>query len=488
MTPSREIYWNISAHLLLYLLFLPFLAVFVYGCYRLVKILWIGQPEKDIPPVSRQIRELLTQAVLQRRLLGQPLAGSMHAAISWGFGILFIATCLVGLQDYLGIPTLSGDFYLVFMSLTVDLFGVAALAAVIIALVRRYAGRPPRLWKPRDTEGYALFLWLFLAILASGFLVEGLRIAATRDPWGFWSPGGWVTALGFAGLTDSQQALWHRVIWWGHAVLAFGFIALLPYTLIRHILAAAANIALRRPKPSGVIQPVVLEEAEHFGISTIQAFSRKDLLDLVACTECGRCQDACPAWVTGKPLTPKGLIIDLRDHLLAQAKGSGNGKPMVGGVISEDVLWACTTCGACHRECPVFIEPIPKIIDMRRFLVMEEARFPETMQAAMRGMETRGHPYQGAAPSRTEWAKGLDVPLLAEKGTAEYLYWVGCAAAFDERTQKVARAFTQILKVAGVNFAILGEEERCTGDVARRIGHEFLFQMQAQANLERLNG
>ncbi len=159
---------------------------------------------------------------------------------------------------------------------------------------------------------------------------------------------------------------------------------------------------------------------------------------------------------------------------------------MVGEVVAEDALWACTTCGGCHQACPVFIEPIPKIVEMRRYLVMEEARFPETMQAALRGLENRGHPYQGAVPGRTAWAKGLEVPVLADKGQAEYLYWVGCAAAFDERTQKVARAFATILTAAGVDFAILGDEERCTGDVARRIGHEFLFQMQAQANIETL--
>jgi Fe-S oxidoreductase len=159
---------------------------------------------------------------------------------------------------------------------------------------------------------------------------------------------------------------------------------------------------------------------------------------------------------------------------------------MVGGVIAEEVLWACTTCGGCHQACPVFIEPIPKIVEMRRYLVMEEARFPETMQAALRGLENRGHPYQGAVPGRTAWARGLEVPILADKGQAEYLYWVGCAGAFDERAQKVARAFATILTAAGVDFAILGDEERCTGDVARRIGHEFLFQMQAQANVETL--
>jgi Fe-S oxidoreductase len=488
MIPSRELYWNIAAHLWLYPLLLPFLAAFLYGCYRLGRLLWVGQPTDGIPPLRWQCREVLWQAILQRRLLRQPLAGSMHAAISWGFAVLFLATCLVALQEYLGIPTLSGNFYLYFMSLTVDLFGVAGVVGVLLALVRRYVAPPSRLWNPRNTEGYGLFLGLLLAILVSGFAVEGLRITATRDPWGAWSPGGWMTGFAFVALSPAQQALWHRVAWWGHAILAFGFIALLPYTLIRHILLAPTNIALHRPDPSGVIQPVALEEAEHFGISSVQGFARKDLLDFFACTECGRCQDGCPAFATGKPLTPKGVIIDLRDHLEAWVRGTAGQEAMVGGVISEDVLWSCTTCGACHQECPVYIEPIPKVIHMRRFLVMEEARFPEPMQAALRGIETRGHPYQGAVASRTAWARGLDVPLMAEKGRAEYLYWVGCAAAFDERTQKVARALVQVLKAAGVDFAILGEEERCTGDVARRIGHEFLFQVQAKMNVETLNG
>ena len=485
--PFRELYWNISAHWLIYPLFLPFAVACLYGCYRVLQVVLVGQPDAGRPPLAAQIRVVADQVLLQRRLLAQPIAGSIHVAISWGFAILFVATCLVAAQDYLGVPTLRGAFYLYFMSLTVDLGGVAAIVGVALALVRRYGVRSERLWKPRDQEGYALFLWLLLAILVSGFVVEGLRIAATADPWGLWSPGGWLVAAGFTGLSSAQQALWHRVTWWGHAVLAFGFIGLVPFTLIRHTLAAPANIALRRAAASGVIAPVALEDAEHFGVSTVRGFPRKDLLDLMACTECGRCQDACPAWTTGKPLTPKGLILDLRDHLMAEVAGRSSGKTMVGEAVSEEVLWACTTCGACHQACPVFIEPIPKIVEMRRFLVMEEARFPETMQAALRGMENRGHPYQGAVPSRTAWTEGLNVPVLAEKGTAEYLYWVGCAAAFDERAQKVARAFATILQAAGVDFAILGDEERCTGDVARRIGNEFLFQMHAQANAEALN-
>jgi Fe-S oxidoreductase len=480
------LYWNIASHWLIYPLFAPFLAVLLFGICRIaVELRLAGSGDVRLSP--SWLKDLLGYAVFQRRLLAQSLAGSLHLAISGGFGVLFVATCLVAAQDYLGLPVLSGSFYLLFMSLGVDLAGLAAVAATTAALVRRYAVRTPRLWEPRKREGYGLFLWLLLLILVSGFAVEGLRIAATKDPWGPWSPGGWLFGQAFRGLSPATMAHWHVVAWWGHALVAFAFIGLVPVSLIRHILAGPVNIALRRPEPSGVIRPVALEEAEHFGVSTIQGFPRKDLLDLLACTECGRCQDACPAWATGKPLTPKGVILDLRDHLVETTEESKNERVLVGGVVGEEALWSCTTCGGCHQACPVFIEPIPKIVDMRRYLVMEEARFPETMQAALRGLENRGHPYQGVVPSRTAWTKGLEVPVLAEKGRAEYLFWVGCAAAFDERAQKVARAMAQILGAAGVDYAILGEEERCTGDVARRIGHEFLFQMQAQANVETLN-
>jgi Fe-S oxidoreductase len=431
---------------------------------------------------------LVQDAILQRRLLTDRVAGPIHLAISWGFGILFVATTLVALQEYFGITTLRGPFYLYFMSLTVDLFGLAAVVGVGCAVIRRYVLRPERLWKPRDTEDYRVFHALLFTILVSGFLLEGLRIAATKDPWGAWSPGGWLMATALAGLSPARQLLWHQVIWWGHAVLAFAFIAVLPNTLIRHILASMANLGLTQSRPSGVLRTVALEEAEHFGVSTIQGFTRKDLLDLVACTECGRCQDSCPAWQTSKPLTPKGLITDMRDALFAQGQGSGTDRNLIGGTVAEEALWACTTCGACQHACPVRIEPIPKIVEMRRHLVMEQAQFPETMQAALRGLETRGHPYQGAVPGRLAWTQGLDIPLLADRGQVELLFWVGCAGAFDERAQKVTRAVARILQKAEIKFAILGEEERCTGDVARRIGHEYLFQLQAQANVETLNG
>jgi len=486
MTPTREIYWNIPGHIFLYILFFPFLVVFLYGMYQQVRRLLMGQSATVLDHMWDRLKGFAEHAVLQRRIAQDATSGVLHLSMSWGFVILFIATCLVALQDYFGIPTLYGNFYLYFMSLTVDLFGLAAIVGVGIALVRRYGAKPDRLLKPRLADSYGVLLALFLIILVTGFLIEGLRIAATSDPWGRWSPGGWLSSLPFVGFGESQLAALHRLLWWFHAIVAFAFIAYLPYSISLHMLAAPANILLRSRERSGVLQPIDLEKAERFGASTIGQYTWKHLLDLEACTECGRCQDACPAWTTGKPLTPKGVIIDLRDHLRLVAEG-GDSRKMVGDVISHDVLWACTTCGACHQECPVFIEPIPKIVEMRRHLVMEEADFPETMQQALRSLEERGHPFRGTSATRTDWAKGLGVKTVASNGRPDVLYWVGCAAAFDERNQKVAGALAKLLQRAGVNFSILGEEERCTGDPARRIGNEYLYQMLAGENIATLN-
>ncbi|MFQ5960420.1 MAG: (Fe-S)-binding protein [Candidatus Methylomirabilales bacterium] len=483
--PSREIYWNIPNHLLLYILFLPFLAIFLYGCYRAWGALLLGKRGVHFGQLNERLKALVNQALLQRRIAKERYAGLMHLSLSWGFLILFIATTLVALQDYFGVPVLRGDFYLYFMSFTVDLFGVAAVLGTLMAVTRRFIRPPSRLTEPRGFDGFGWLLFLFLAVLLTGFLVEGLRIDATADPWGRWSPGGWVTALLFRGIGVGYAEAFHQVLWWVHAALSFAFIAAIPYTGVFHLLTAPANVLLHTLQPSGVLSPLAVEE-ERLGASTIQDFSWKALVDLYACTECGRCQDACPAWATGKPLTPKGVILDLRDHLTKVHRGEET-RRMVGEVITEDVLWSCTTCGACHEACPVLIEPIPKIVDMRRHLVMEEATFPEQMQETLRNLETRGHPYKGVSAGRTDWAKDLRIAEASKLKEVDLLYWVGCAGAFDERGQQVTRAMVQVLEEAGVEFAILGPEERCTGDPARRIGNEYLFQLLAQENIATLN-
>jgi len=352
--------------------------------------------------------------------------------------------------------------------------------------------------------------------------------------------GKWRAAMPFASLTavvlrvlpgSSQHVLW-QVGFWAHSALVLIFLNLLPYGKHFHVLTVVPNVFARQLTPRGRLRPVEdiegkLEREETLGAKRVQDFSWKDVLDFYTCTECGRCSDQCPAANTGKLLSPKHLMIGLRDHLYTRApallvpagqtpaEASGDGEvgvpgrphgtrshsPAAGGAPVEDarataelvpawinpsVLWACTTCGACEEECPVFITYVDKIVDLRRNLVLERSQFPEQLQTAFRGLETVGNPYSYPAEQRAEWASGLNVPLMAERSDVEYLYWVGCAASFDDRSRKIARAFAQLLQAAGVSFAILGPEEQCNGDPARRAGNEYLFQMLATANIETL--
>jgi Fe-S oxidoreductase len=294
----------------------------------------------------------------------------------------------------------------------------------------------------------------------------------------------------------------HQAAWWFHLVLVFGFIAWIPYSKLLHLFTSPANIYFQNLEPKGALPSLDMEQAETLGVSQMEQFTWKDLLDLDACTECGRCEVNCPATLTNKPLSPKALILDLRDYLHregpVQIARKGNGvamaqdtdatSPLVGPVIREETLWSCTTCRACMEQCPVMIEQVPKIVEMRRHLVMERAEFPDDLQGMVRSLEARGHPYPGATASRTDWLQGLELPQLAEQPDVEFevLLWVGCAGALNERNQSVTRAVAQLLQRAGVRFAVLGREERCTGDPARRIGHEYLFTTLAQQNIATL--
>ncbi|HEX9144861.1 MAG TPA: heterodisulfide reductase-related iron-sulfur binding cluster, partial [Candidatus Binatia bacterium] len=394
-------------------------------------------------------------------------------------------TLVVMVHEDFGLPIMRGNFYLVFQSLTLDVFGALSILGALIALYHRYLNRPARL---HSTWQDGAILGLVLTILLTGFVVEGLRIIAIGDPWKYWSPvglatGKFVSAFFPAGLLRPAHAL----LWWFHLLLVFGFIAWIPYSKLLHIFTSPANIYFRSLEAKGgMLKPINTETAESFGVNRIDQMSWKGLLDLDACTECGRCQDVCPAFNTRKPLSPKSLILDLRQSLYADGTSASAATPLIGNVIAEDTLWSCTTCGACMQECPVFIEHVPKIVDMRRHLVMEEGKFPETMQRALRSLEARGHPFPGASASRIDWYQGLDVKILSEAGPTEYLYWVGCATALNPRNQKTARNFVRLLQQAGVEFAILGQEERCSGDPARRVGNEYLFETLARKNIELL--
>lgn len=507
MTPTREVYFNISGIWLMYAMLAVTLAIFAYGVYRRV-ILWrLGQPVDRARPMGARLRLLLQQVLSHRPLLRRNVgAGFSHFLLFWGFVFLFLATTVVFIHQDLKLPIMQGWFYLWFQSLAVDLFGALAVLGTLYLLWQRYVTKAPRLKPDRLSDG--VILLLILVILVTGFVLEGLRIELTRDPWAAWSPVGYAVGLFLTAMLDTEAARsFHRYLWWFHCLLAFGFIAWIPYSKLFHLFTSPANIYLQNLRPKGELNFIDIEKSPALGVSRIEQFTWKDLFDLDACTECGRCEVNCPAFLSSKPLSPKRLILDLRDflhregpaQLAARQAGEnrsddgtaapGDRSPLVGPVIQEDTLWSCTTCRACMEHCPVMIEQVPKIVEMRRHLVMEQAEFPEDLQGMVRSLEARGHPYPGTQASRTDWMKGLNVVNLAENPEAQFdvLFWVGCAGAFNERQQRVTRAIAELLQKSGVRFAVLGREERCTGDPARRIGHEFLFQTLAQQTIATLN-
>jgi Fe-S oxidoreductase/nitrate reductase gamma subunit len=519
---TRQIYWNITHIWVMYALLLPTVAVAGYGIYRHLSRWRRGLPLSRFDRPAERLRLVLKHALAQRRTAHNLYAGLFHQFISYGFIILTIATTVVALDADFGTTIMRGRFYLYFQSFIVDLFGALVMLGVMMAAVRRYLKRPQKLVYTNEAT---LILVLIFVMCLQGFLVEGWRIAVTRDPWAAWSPFGNLFARASRTvMTDEQMRTAHAGVWWFHLVTAFAFIAWLPFTKMMHVLTAPLNIYTANLEPLGAaLKPVDFEKTESFGVNSLKNFTWKDLLDLDACTECGRCTAVCPAHKVGKELSPRDIILQLRDLMhtrprdafgLVSVNGNGalpavgadagrtpaDGEPttdvearkplaIIGAVpaASPTPLWQCTTCAACMEACPVFIEQMPKIVDMRRYLVMEEADFPDSMQEAVMSLERRGHPFSGTQATRLDWAEGLSVRHASDAEGAEVLLWVGCGGALIERNQKVTRATAQLLSLAGVEFAILGRDEKCSGDPARRIGNEFLFEQLAKENVENLN-
>ncbi|MFQ5897684.1 MAG: (Fe-S)-binding protein [Candidatus Methylomirabilia bacterium] len=491
MSPSHQWYGVIPGWAPFYALILIALVLFVRRVAYLCRIMMAGRPAARWDHVPARLRAVLVFVLGQLRLLqGDFWPGLMHATIFWGFLIL-----TVGTLEFFG-RGVTEAFFLPFLSDTPahlvvqDLFDLAVIAAVSYAAFRRLVTRPKRL--TLSTEGLVILLLIFLLMLTD-LLADAARIVlapASIDGWSF--AGNAVSGL-LAGLPGGAVGAIFQLSWWSHAAIILGFLVWIPYSKHLHIMGAPFNVFFAPLTPKGQFPGMDLENAETFGVGQLTEFTWKDLLDLYNCTECGRCTSGCPATASGKQLDPKLLILDLREHFLEAGpkllRHGGNGgadKAMVGQVITDDVLWACTTCRWCVESCPVFIEHVPKIIDMRRLLVLTESRFPEELKPTFRNLETNFNPWQMSWQTRADWARDLGVKLMAETQAAEYLYWVGCYGSFDERNKKVARAVVRILQAAGVDFAILGNEERCTGEPARRVGHEYLFQTLAQENIQTL--
>lgn len=505
---TREILWNISGvgEAVLYGLAALTLAIFGWGIYKHYRRLGSGQPvEFTMNGLGSRIGRTLSTILSNRTVLNRHrLGGTMHLLVMWGFIILFIGTIIVAVEydlfhKILGMEhfMLQGPFYLGF-ELVTDFFGILLIIGIVIALLRRYVLRRPQL-KQQPVDWKLPVLILVLAI--TGFVVEGFRLAASATELGYsqiWSPGGAFFSAFFGGGSEAGLRTAHQVFWWLHVLLALAAIALLPFVpKAMHLLAAGVNIFFEDLRPKGRLALLDVEGAferdESLGYENLAELSRKDLLDVVSCTECGRCEMNCPANISGKILSPREVVLGLRRQFNAEQPLQGEpaeAKPILEAEVSAEAIQSCTTCMACVESCPVFIDPLAKILEIRRNEVMIQERFPETYADVFNGMERRGNPWNEHPTARLEWAKDLDVPImadLAEQGKGiEYLFWVGCSAAFDPRNAKIARSMVKILQEAGIDFAVLGEEEKCTGDPARRMGHEYLFAMQAETNVELL--
>jgi Fe-S oxidoreductase len=449
--------------------------------------------------IPARVMETIENVLGQKAVLKKNPIGIAHTAIFWGFIVITIGTLEQFVStlynsasfEFIGHPAYST---LVFVQ---DLFTSFVLFGVLYAAYRRFLVRPEGVGKSRDAN---IILLLTASLMVAILLMNGFHILG-RDPWYQSSMpisklvAGFLSGLNLSGDAYTNLGTFFK---WVHMLIVLGFAIYIPSSKHLHIVAAGPNTFFKTLPREKAMKPIDFEDEKitQYGAAKVTDMSWKDALDYYSCTECGRCQDLCPAWNTQKPLSPKMLILDLKENMYRNKEKILAGKldevsPIIDENVTEDVIWACTSCRACEIACPVFIEQVDKIYDIRRNLVMMESKFPAEVQTVFKNMETNASPWAFAASDRAQWAEGLSVNTMAQvaeqNSNIDVLLWAGCAGSYDDRNKKVLRAFVSILKKAGVKFAILGTEEQCTGDPARRIGNEYLYQTLAKANIDTLN-
>ncbi len=514
MLPSFE---HVPAYPLVFVLFWGAALFFALAMARHLRVFAAARAEGPNPfdNVPARLIGLVQYAFVQTKMFKDVRAALMHWGIFWGFVLLTVGTANIVtggiIQGVLSIP-LDGLPWALVLAMQ-NVVAVLTLGAVAWAFERRLISRPERLTYNRDA---LMILGMIGGVVATELFAQVFEVARFGDQAGAFVAN--LIAIPLRGLDAGLLEAGFWILWWAHMLLVAAFLAYLPSSKHLHIATSFFNIYFRKLRPRGELPAMDLEREEAtFGVRTLADLGWRDLLDGFTCTECGRCQQSCPAWNTGKPLNPKHFIMGLREmsveaeHGLPLIPNSRSVRetyglddtlkpdrlmtPIVDTAIPFDAVWDCVTCGACVEACPVLIEHVDKIVDLRRNLVLEDSRFPGELSVAFRNMEGVQNPWGQPPATRTDWTKGLpfEVPTVASLAAAgrldelEVLYWVGCAAAFDDRNRRVARAFATCLSAAGIRFAILGQEESCTGDPARRMGNDYVFQMLAMGNVETLN-
>lgn len=484
------------------LVFLASISFFAYSCFNLIKYLKVAKKKDDrFDRIGERLKRVLIIAFAQSKLLRDPIAGILHFLIFWGFVLFIIAVLEAIIQGFYSPFNLEflGPVYSI-ITFVHEIFAVLVILSVLYSLYRRFIIKVPRLQVDKSGNLDAAFILLMIMFVcitmfgqnASGIALNGfvlneheLRPLSAS-----------ISSLLFS--DDSNTIIYYEVFWWAHILIIFAFLNYLPYSKHLHVLSSVPNVFFSNIEPErNTLKKLNLEDenADQFGASDIEHLSWKQLLDGYSCTECGRCTSVCPANIVGKSLSPRKLIVDIRARtenkapLLAEGRNDDEvfGKTLVHDYISDKELWQCTTCMACVQECPVMIEHIDSIIDMRRYLVLSESQFPSNLNNVFKSIETNFTPWAFNPSDRAAWTEGLNIKTMAEDNNTEYLFWVGCAGSYDDRYKKVSRAFATLLQKAGVNFRILGTEEKCNGDTARRLGNEYLAQMMMMENIETLN-
>lgn len=539
--PAQETYWFISGQFILCLLLLSSLVPFLLAISKRFRLMRLGQPENRFDKITTRIKSVFIFVLGHRRLFDSPWSGIIHFMIFWGFIVFSFGYIFMIGEGFVKGFTIEGilgqsfsEYYRGFQ----NLFGLLVIIGIFMAFLQRYILRPKRL---ENKPGAIIILWLILFIMLTHFMMDGIQPILLENEGVVSSPLASAPISNIianffsdSGLSVSSLRTLYQITWWFHLGMILSFLVYIPHSKHFHLILCPFNEFFRSLTPKGELKLLDLEKGENLGVSKVTEYTWKDILDLYCCTECGRCQEACPAKISDKPLNPKKIICNLRDHLIANSsiilkQASGRNKKdktdietgandslnLIGTTITEDEIWACTTCGNCEEQCPVFIEQPDKIIELRRYLVLAESRFPAELKTMFKNMETNGNPWPVNWDQRANWAKGLDVKIMAEQkqpvdpvrkfnnketndspdscgnsmklsNGVDVLLWVGCAGSIDDRNIKISQTLVNIFKKSGISFAILGNEEKCCGDPVRRTGNEYLFQTLAQKNVETL--
>ena len=483
--------------------FLLAMGFFIWSCRNLLKYMLVAKKKDNrFDNIGQRLKRVWSIAFAQTKLLRDPAAGALHLLIFWGF-ILFLFAVIEALIQGFYTPFSLSFLGPVYSAITIvqDIFAVVVLIACLYALYRRYVIKVPRLDYGRHAKLDATFILILIMLVCISMLGENSALIAKhnfvlgryeiRPVSAFLSPI-------FYNPGDSTAAFNYQLFWWMHVVVVLGFMNFLPYSKHLHVITSIPNTFFANLDPvRNTLKPIDLEDEniEFFGAADIEHLSWKQIMDGYSCTECGRCTSACPAATVGKSLSPRDIIVNIRKRTKDKAPLMVNGvtkgpefeKTLVHDYISDMQLWECTTCMACVQECPVMIEHVDSIVDMRRDLVLTESQFPSNLNNVFKSIETNFTPWAFNQADRAKWAEGMDIKTMAEDSDGEILFWVGCAGSFDARYKKVTQSFAKLMQKANVNFRILGTEEKCNGDTARRLGNEYLAQMMIKENVDTLN-